>query len=227
MSTRSPKRALYESFAIVAKALAHGHRLELLEHVGQGERPVETLAAVAGLSIANTSQHLLQLRRAGLVASRRDGKNVLYRLTDKSVIDLLASLRRVAETNVAEAQQVISEYFHARDSLEPVSRTELVKRLREKSVTLLDVRPEDEFALGHLPGAINIPLKALERRLAQLPRGREIVSYCRGPYCVLSFEAVALLRERGFKIRRFEDGFPEWAAHGLPVEGAPADRTHG
>lgn len=221
MSNRSPKRALYESFALVAKALAHGHRLELLEHVGQGERPVEALAAVAGLSLANTSQHLMQLRRAGLVVSRRDGKNVLYRLTDKSVLDLLASLRRVAETNVAEARQVITQYFHARDALDPISRTELVKRLREKSVTLLDVRPEDEFALGHLPGAINIPLKALERRLAQLPRNREIVSYCRGPYCVLSFEAVALLRERGFKIRRFEDGFPEWAAHGLPVEGAP------
>jgi ArsR family transcriptional regulator len=128
---------------------------------------------------------------------------------------------------MAEARQVITQYFHARDALDPVSRTELVKRLREKSVTLLDVRPEDEFALGHLPGAINVPLKALERRLAQLPRNREIVSYCRGPYCVLSFEAVALLRNRGFKIRRFEDGFPEWAAHGLPVEGAPPDRTHG
>ncbi|MEQ1864204.1 MAG: metalloregulator ArsR/SmtB family transcription factor [Micropepsaceae bacterium] len=227
MSKQSPKAALYDAFALVAKALASGRRLDLLEHVGQGERPVEALAAVAGLSVANTSQHLLQLRRAGLVASRRDGKNVLYRLTDKSVIDLLAALRRVAETNVAEAQQVISQYFDARDSLEPVSRTELVKRLREKSVTLLDVRPEEEFALGHLPGAINIPLKVLERRLAQLPRGREIVSYCRGPYCVLSFEAVALLRERGFKIRRFEDGFPEWAAHGLPIEGAPADRTDG
>ena len=222
MSSRSPKKALYESFALVAKALAHGHRLELLEHVGQGERPVEALAAVAGLSIANTSQHLMQLRRAGLVVSRRDGKNVLYRLTDKSVIDLLASLRRVAETHVAEAQQVIAQYFHARDALDPVSRTELVKRLREKSVTLLDVRPEDEFALGHLPGAIIIPLKALQKRFGQLPRGREIVAYCRGPYCVLSFEAVALLRERGFRIRRYEDGYPEWAAHGLPVEGVPS-----
>ena len=166
MSKQNPKAALYDAFAIVAKALASGHRLNLLEHVGQGERPVEVLAAVAGLSVANTSQHLLLLRRAGLVASRRDGKNVLYRLTDKSVIDLLAALRRVAETNVSEAQQVITQYFHARDALEPVSRTELVKRLREKSVTLLDVRPEDEFALGHLPGAINIPLTALERRLA-------------------------------------------------------------
>jgi rhodanese-related sulfurtransferase/DNA-binding transcriptional ArsR family regulator len=222
MSTRSPKSALYASFAIVAKALAHWHRLELLEHVGQGERPVEALAAVAGLSLANTSQHLLLLRRAGLIASRRDGKNVLYRLSDKSVIDLLAALRRVAETNLAEAQQVIAQYFNARDALDPVSRTELVKRLREKSVTLLDVRPEDEFALGHLPGAINIPLKTLDRRLGQLPRSREIVAYCRGPYCVLSFEAVALLRGRGFKIRRFEDGFPEWAAHGLPVEGVLA-----
>jgi ArsR family transcriptional regulator len=218
MSRQSPKAALYDAFALVAKALAHGHRLELLEHAGQGERSVEALAAVAGLSTANASQHLLRLGRAGLLASRREGKNVYYRVADKSVVDLLAALRRVAEGNVAEAQRVIATYFRARDSLDPISRAELVRRIREKSVMLLDVRPEDEFALGHLPGAVNIPLKSLERRLAQLPRQREIVAYCRGPYCVLSFEAVALLRERGFKARRMADGFPEWHAHGLPVE---------
>lgn len=150
--------------------------------------------------------------------SRRDGKNAYYRLTDRSVIELLSALRRVAENNVAEAQRVIADYFDKRDSFAPVSRTELVRRLREKSVTLLDVRPEDEFALGHLPGAINVPLKTLERRLAQFPRDREIVAYCRGPYCVMSFEAVAFLRERGFKVRRLADGYPEWRAHGLPVE---------
>jgi ArsR family transcriptional regulator len=222
MPNTSPKAALHDAFAIVAKALAHGRRLDLLEHVGQGERSVEALARVAGLSVANASQHLLRLRRAGLVVARRDGKSVYYSLTDRSVIELLAALRRVAENNLAEAQLTIAGYFHERDSFDPVSRAELVRRLREKSVTLLDVRPEDEFALGHLPGAINIPLKALERRLAQLPRSREIVAYCRGPYCVLSFEAVALLRARGFKIRRLEDGFPEWAARGLPVEGEPS-----
>jgi ArsR family transcriptional regulator len=218
MSKRSPKLALYDAFALVAKALSSAHRLDLLEHVGQGERSVETLAEVAGLSVANTSQHLLRLRRAGLVTSRREGKTVLYSLADRSVTELLAALHHVAENNVAEAQQVIAEYFDKRDNFEPVSRTELARRVREKSVTLLDVRPEGEFALGHLPGAINVPLRALERKLSGLPRDREIVAYCRGPYCVLSFEAVALLRERGFKVRRMAEGFPEWQAYGLPVE---------
>ena len=218
MSRQSPKLALYEAFALVAKALAHAHRLDLLEHVGQGERSVEALAEVAGLSIANASQHLLRLRRAGLVVSRREGKSVYYRLADRSVTDLLAALHRVAENNVAEAQRVIADYFEKRDSFEPVSRSELARRVREKSVTLLDVRPEGEFALGHLPGAMNIPLKALESQLKRLPRDREIVAYCRGPYCVLSFEAVALLRERGFKVRRMADGFPEWHAYGHPIE---------
>jgi ArsR family transcriptional regulator len=218
MSKRSPKLALYDAFAIVAKALSSGHRLDLLEHVGQGERSVEALAEVAGLSVANTSQHLLRLRRAGLITSRRDGKSVLYSLADRSVTELLAALHRVAENNLAEAQRVIADYFDKRDNFEPVSRTELARRVREKSVTLLDVRPEGEFALGHLPGAINVPLRALERKLATLPREREIIAYCRGPYCVLSFEAVALLRERGFNVRRMAEGFPEWQAYGLPIE---------
>jgi len=216
--TTSPKRALYDSFASVAQALAHGHRLELLEHAAQGERSVEELAAVAGLSFANASQHLLLLRRAGLVRSRKDGKRVLYSLAGPSVLDLLASVRRIAESNVAEARDVIAGYFHARDSLEPVSRHELAGRLRRKAVTLLDVRPPDEFALGHLAGAINIPLKELLRRLDDLPRSKEVVAYCRGAWCVLSFEAVALLRRKGFKVRRLEDGYPEWKAGGLPVE---------
>lgn len=218
MSSRSPKQALFESFAAVAKALGHAHRLQLLEHVGQGEQSVETLATTTGLSVANASQHLMQLRRAGLVESRREGKRVLYRLTDNSVVTLLSSLCEIAERNVAETQMVIAGYFKERDAMEPVSREELVRRLRQKSVTLLDVRPEDEFAMGHIPGAISVPLKALERRLKELPRSREIVAYCRGPYCVLSFEAVALLRKRGFKVRRLADGLPEWRAAGLSVE---------
>jgi ArsR family transcriptional regulator len=217
-STPSPKRALYDSFASVAKALAHGHRLELLEHVAQGERSVEALAGVAGLSVANASQHLLLLRRAGLVRSRKDGKRVLHSLAGPDVLDLLAAVRRIAESNVAEARDMIAGYFRARDSLEPVSKRELADRLRRKAVTLLDVRPPDEFALGHLAGAINIPLRELLRRLDDLPRGKEVVAYCRGPYCVLSFEAVALLRQKGFKVRRLEDGYPEWKAGGLPVE---------
>ena len=218
MSSQSPKAALYKAFAEVAKAIAHPHRLDLLEHVAQGERPVEALAAVARLSVANASQHLQRLRRAGLVIARREGKSVYYRLSDSSVLDFLAALHRVAEKNAVEAQQVIERFFRKRDSLDAISRGELLRRLRENSVTLLDVRPEDEFVLGHLPGAINIPLRELTSRLRQLPPGREVVAYCRGPYCVLSFEAIALLRERGFKAHRLEDGYPEWKAAGLAVE---------
>jgi rhodanese-related sulfurtransferase len=222
MSSRGPKQALFAQFAVIAKTLGHAHRLELLEQLAQGERSVEILARKAGVSVANASQHLQQLRRAGLVATRRDGKFVHYRLADDAVIDLLAALGSIAERNVAEVQQVMRRYFHDRDSLEPISRRELRKRLQSGTVTVLDVRPADEFALGHLPHAINIPLKALEARLSELDRSQEIVAYCRGPYCVLSYEAVAALRMRGFKVRRLQDGFPEWHAAGLPVEGGKA-----
>jgi ArsR family transcriptional regulator len=217
MSTRNPKLALFAQFATVAKSLAHSHRLELLEQLAQGERSVEVLADRTGLSIANTSQHLQHMLRAGLVANRREGKFVYYRLVDDSVLDLLAALRRIAERNVAEVERVIRSYFHNRDSLEPISREELLKRSHAGEVTILDVRPEDEFALGHLPGAINMPLRQLEMRLAEFCPAREIVAYCRGPYCVLSYEAVAVLRARGFKARRLEDGLPEWRAAGLPI----------
>jgi rhodanese-related sulfurtransferase/DNA-binding transcriptional ArsR family regulator len=217
MKSQSPKLALFEQFAEVAKTLGHAHRLDLLEHVGQGERSVETLAKLAGLSIANASQHLQQLRRVGLVAARRDGKFIYYRLADNAVLDLLAALHRIAERNIADVERILRIYFRNRDSLEPISRKELQQRLRKRTVTVLDVRPEDEFMLGHVPGALNIPLGALKKRLPELDPSMEIVAYCRGPYCVLSFEAVALLRERGFKVRRLQDGLPEWRAAGLPV----------
>ena len=223
VSSVNPKRALFGQFAAVAKALAHEHRLELIEHLGQGERSVERLAELSGLSIANASQHLQHLRRAGLVAARRAGKHVLYRLADDAVVALLAALRSIAERALGEVEKVVAGYFRKRDELEPVSHKELMRRLKDGSVTLLDVRPEDEFTLGHIPGALNIPLRALEKRLAELPKRREIVAYCRGPYCVLSFEAVAALRARGFKVRRLADGLPEWRAAGLPVA-ASADR---
>jgi ArsR family transcriptional regulator len=212
-----PKQALYSEFATVARALGSQHRLEILEHLAQGERGVEALAERVGLSTANASQHLQQLRRAGLVASRRDGKFVLYRLADDAVLTLLTTLRHVAERNRAEVDRIVRSYFATRDDLEPVSREELLQRSREGSVTVLDVRPADEFAVGHVPGAINVPLGELEARLAELDPGREVVAYCRGAYCVLSFEAVAMLRGRGFKVRRLEDGLPEWRAAGLPV----------
>ena len=217
MSIRSPKLALFAQFAAVAKALAHTHRLELLEQLAQGERSVEVLADRTGLSIANASQHLQYIRRAGLVANRREGKFVLYRLADDAVLDLLAALRRIAEHNVAEVERVVRNYFDERDSLEAVSRKELLERSRAGTVTILDVRPEDEFALGHLPGALNIPLRELEARLGEIDPKQDIVAYCRGPYCVLSYEAVAHLRARGFKVRRLEDGLPEWRAAGLPI----------
>ena len=217
MSSTNPKQALFAQFAAVAKAVAHPHRLGLLEQVAQGARSVEVLADRTRISIANASQHLQHMRRAGLVAARREGKFVFYRLADDAILDLLASLRRIAERNSAEVERVVRSYFQNRDSLEPVSRLELMERLKVGLVTVLDLRPEDEFALGHLPGAVNIQLGELEKRLTDLDPDQEIVAYCRGPYCVLSYEAVAVLRARGFKIRRLEDGLPEWRAAGLPV----------
>ena len=217
-SSESPKQRLFGQFAAVAKAVAHPHRLALLEQLAQGERSVELLADRVHLSTANASQHLQQMRQSGLVSARRDGKFVFYRLADEAVLDLLASIRRVAERNLAEVDRVVRGYFDDRDSMEAVSRAELVQRMKLGLVTLLDVRPADEFALGHLPGALNLQLGELKRRLAKLDKSKEIVAYCRGPYCVLSYEAVALLRARGFNVRRLEDGLPEWRAAGLPVE---------
>lgn len=221
MSNPGPKQQVFASLAEIAQALGHAHRLELLEHLGQGERSVDDLAGRAGLTLANTSRHLQLLRRAGLVQGRREGKRIYYRLAaEDAVVGLLAALGHVGERSSAEIERVMATYFRARDELEPVSREELLDRLRSGVVTVLDVRPEDEFAHGHLPGALNVPLAQLERRLAELPPDREVVAYCRGPWCVLSFEAVALLRRRGYRVRRLEDGLPEWKVAGLPVEGA-------
>ena len=217
MST-GPKQALYAEFASVARALGSQHRLEILEHLAQGERGVDALAERVGLSIANASQHLQQLRRAGLVVSRRDGKFVLYRLADDSVLNVMMALSDVAARNLAAVDRIRRAYFDDRDNMEPVSREELLQRTRDDLVTVLDVRPPDEFAVGHVPGALNIPLDELEARLAELDPNHEIVAYCRGPWCVLSFEAVAALRARGFKIRRLEGVLPEWRAAGLPIE---------
>jgi rhodanese-related sulfurtransferase len=219
VSSKGPKQAIFAGLAEVAQALGHAHRLELLEHVAQGERSVEELSGRANLSFANTSRHLQILRRARLVDTERRGKHVLYRLAgDTEVVELMRALGRVGERNVAEINRVMTDYFHARDALEPVSRKDLLSRLRKGLVTVLDVRPEDEFALGHLPGALNIPLGKLKHRLGELPADREVIAYCRGPYCVLSFEAVAALRARGYRVRRLEDGYPEWKAAGLPIE---------
>lgn len=219
MSSTGPKQAIYESLAEVAQAFGHAHRLELLEHLAQGRRSVEELSARASLTFANTSRHLQILRRARLVETERRGKHVLYSLAgDAEVVALMQALSSIGERNVAEVARVMSDYFRARDALEPVSREDLVSRLHDGVVTVLDVRPEDEFAVGHLPGALNIPFAELERRLDELPADREVIAYCRGPYCVLSFEAVSALRARGYLVRRLEDGYPEWKASGLPIE---------
>jgi rhodanese-related sulfurtransferase/DNA-binding transcriptional ArsR family regulator len=218
VSGPGPKQQLYVQFAEMAKALGHAHRLEILELLAQGERSVESLAERAGLMIGNASQHLRLMRQAGLLVSRRDGKRILYRLSDPAVLDLTAALHRLAERNLGEVKSVLAGYFNQRDSMEPVSRKELSRRLRDGLVTVLDVRPPDEFAAGHLPNAVNIPLRDLTRRVGKLPKKQEVVAYCRGPYCVLAFEAVAMLRNRGFEARRLEDGYPQWEAAGLPVE---------
>jgi ArsR family transcriptional regulator len=220
MSIRNPKQALYAEFAAVAKALGHPQRLELIEQLAQGPRSVEALSAKLGLPVANTSQHLQSLRRAGLAAAARDGKFVVYRLASDTVLALFAALRTVGEDNVAEVDRIVRGYFYDRDDMEPVTREELVARMRDGLVTVIDVRPKDEFALGHVPGAINVPLADLDAQLSSFDLDREIVAYCRGPWCVLSFEAVAALRKHGLKARRLEDGMPEWQAAGLQVEAA-------
>lgn len=216
--TTSPKIQLLEQFALVAKALGQANRLDLLELLAQGERSVEALAQLTGLTLANTSQHLLRLRRAGLVTSEKRGLYVFYRLAGQDVVELLSALRHTTERHVAEVDRIVSGYFNERDNLEPVSRKELLERAREGLVTVLDVRPPEEFQAGHVPGAVNLPLKDLKKRLGELPKGSEIIAYCRGPYCVLAFEAVAALRKKGFQARRMEEGYPEWKASGLPVE---------
>jgi len=209
---------MFEQFAAVARSIGSAHRLELLELLAQIERSVEELAGLSGLTIANASQHLQQLRRSGLVESRRDGKRVLYTLADGEVVALLGALRRITERNVGAVEKVLNSYFRERDNLEPVSRKELLRRMRERLVTVIDTRPAEEFAAGHLPGALNVPLRELKRRLREIPLDQAIVAYCRGAYCVLSYEAVAELRKRGFKAFRLEEGYPEWRAAGLPVE---------
>lgn len=212
------KQQLFTQFARVGKALSNANRLELLEFLAQGERSVEELAKVAGLTVANTSQHLQQLRQAGLVISHKEGLKVYYRLSGDDVLGLFESLRKVAERHLADVGQLVDNYLYIKDSLEPLPREELLRRVRDDLVTVIDVRPPLEFAAGHVPGAVNLPLDELEQRLDELDPTQEIVAYCRGPHCVLAFEAVARLRQKGLKARRLEDGYPEWKSAGLPIE---------
>ena len=212
------KKALFEQFAHIAKVMGSSNRLEMLDFLAQCEYSVENLAGVMGLSVANTSHHLQLLRNAGLVTTRKQAQRVFYSLSGGDVVDLVSNLRNVAERHLAEVNQLINTYLASKDSLEPIPREVLFERVRQGLVTVLDVRPVDEYEAGHLPGAINIPLSKLEQHLQALDSKQEVVAYCRGPHCVLAFEAVERLREKGFNARRLQDGFPEWKQAGLPVE---------
>jgi Rhodanese-related sulfurtransferase len=213
----SPKLALLEEYALVARALSAPARLMLLEQLAQGERGVEALADKTGLTIANCSQHLQQLRRAALVTSRRDGKAVIYRLTDAKTLALMDLLRIVAERNLAQVERILRGLSGGKDAPEAVSRADLAARLAEGSVTVLDVRPADEYAAGHIPGALNMALTEIERIVPTLDPATEIVAYCRGPYCIYAHQAVAALRKHGLNARRLDGGLPEWREDGLPL----------
>ena len=222
LTPRAFKTELLSQIARVGKALGSGNRLELLDFLAQGERSVEDLAGMTGLSVAKASPHLRLLRNAGLVAARKAGQFVFYRVSCDAVLKLIAAQRAVAEENVAEVEKLVGEYLSHRDTLEPVPFGEMITRQREGLITVLDVRPREEYDQGHLPGAVNLPLPDIARRLNELPAKREIVAYCRGPYCLLSFDAVELLRRHGRDARRMQDGYPEWKSAGLPVETLPA-----
>jgi rhodanese-related sulfurtransferase/DNA-binding transcriptional ArsR family regulator len=218
MGDRAAKQALFDEFARVGKALASGRRIELLDVLANGERTVDELARQVGLSVPNASQHLQVLRQAGLVAARRDGNSIYYRLAAPEVFELWRALRTVASSRLAEVERLAAAYLGARGELEPITRQELARRLADgEELVVLDVRPAEEHAAGHLPGAASIPLSELRERLAELPGDREIVAYCRGPFCAFAHEATAVLADAGLRARRLEDGLPEWAAAGLPV----------
>jgi rhodanese-related sulfurtransferase/DNA-binding MarR family transcriptional regulator len=217
VGSRDAKDALFDGFAVVGRALGSGRRAEIVDVLAQGERSVDDIAAEIGQSVANTSQHLQQLLRAGLVASRRDGNRIYYSLAGDRVSDLWAAVRDVAAAHVAELDRLARAYLGDRQQLETVGRTELSKRLREGDVVVLDVRPTPEYAAGHIAGAVSIPISELTRRLRDLPKSKRVVAYCRGPYCVYADDAVRTLLKRGYRAARLEDGYPEWAAAGLPV----------
>jgi rhodanese-related sulfurtransferase len=221
MNSRAFKDRLYAEFAVIARALANPHRLELLDLLAQGERSVEDLAREANLSITNASAHLQVLRRARLVDADKRGLYVVYRLADPQVFTLWCALRECGSAQLAEVQRLVTTYFTQRDALEAIDTAELLRRLHDATVVVLDVRPELEYRQGHIPGALSVPLSALEEHLHTLPRDREVVAYCRGPYCVLADEAVQLLRQHGFRARRLSAGFPEWQATGYPSATEP------
>jgi len=218
MSSSNFKQDLFSQFARVGKALSHANRLELLEFIAQGERSVDELAKVSGLTVANTSQHLQHLRQAGLVVCRKQGLKVYYTISGDDVLLLFKQLREVAERHVAEVDKLVDTFLTVKDELEPIPREELLDRVKHGLVTVLDVRPAEEFAAGHVAGAINVPLSELEDHLDTLDEQQLVVAYCRGPHCILAYDAVAKCRDKGIDAQRLEDGFPEWQLAGMPVE---------
>ena len=212
------KHSIFTEFARIGKALSHPNRLELLEFLAQGTRNVEELAKISGLSVANTSQHLQHLRQTGLVIAQKQGLKVYYRLSGNDVIELMATLRHAAQRHIAEVDRLIHSVLDAKDSVEAIPRSELISRLEQGTVTVIDVRPVEEYKAGHVPGAINVPQVELGDQLSKLPRDKEVIAYCRGPHCLLAFDAVHKLRQFGMKARRMEEGFPEWAIANMPIE---------
>ena len=215
---RAFKDQLFEQFARIGKALANPHRLELLDLLAQGERTVESLAQETDMSVASTSRHLQTLRGAQLVEVRREGLYAYYQLADERVFAVWQSLRDLGGVRLAELERIVQTFLEDRDALEAIDATELLARLQDESVIVLDVRPQEEHHAGHIPGAHSVPLERLEAYLQHIPEDREVIAYCRGPYCVFSDEAVALLHSRGYRARRLTQGLPDWRAAGMPVE---------
>ncbi len=226
MHLKAAKHELFEHFARVGRAVGSRPRLILLDLLAQGEKTVETLARQAGLTVGNTSAHLKGLKQASLVSTRKEGAHVFYRPANQQVHEFVRSLQTLATGQLAEAREIIDGYFRDPEVLEPVHSADLLDRLGAGEVTVLDVRPPDEYAAGHIPGAISMPFEEIEQRLAELPSDGEIVAYCRGPYCIYAVRAVRALREGGLRARRLEDGIPDWTLRGLPVAVGAAPKTN-
>jgi rhodanese-related sulfurtransferase len=209
---------VFAQLARIGNALSSPVRLELLELLAQGERSVDQLSTLTGTTVANASQHLQKLKQAGLIEGRKQGLFMFYRVSGDDVVRMLSAVSLVGEARISDIERIVRQYFTAKDEFEPVAPRELLERARKSLVTVLDVRPPQEFAAGHVPGAVNIPIEELARRLRELPKGKEVIAYCRGPFCLMSFDAMQLLRKKGFKARRLRDGMPEWRMSGLPVE---------
>lgn len=218
MPIKDIKKSLYEELSRIGKAVSSSARMELLEYLSQGEKSVESLSDLAGMSIANTSQHLQHLKNSGIIVSRKEGLHVYYKIVGDDVIRLIISIRNLAENHLSEVSRIINDVIKVKDKIAPVKALDLIEKVKKGQVTVIDVRPEDEFDAGHFPGSINIPFDDLHSRMPELNSKQEIIAYCRGPYCMMTFDTVTLLRQKGFKAKRLAEGFPEYKISGLPIE---------